>query len=241
MTGRPIAPPMRKGAARTRPEVILPGDHDTMTGPQLRSHYAKGCTHEACRAAVRDAARERGRARAKRKREHAIDAPPPPPQAGLTLSGSRVPARGASRRLQGLLFAGHSPVAIARRTQIGVDAIWWLLHDLVDDVDEVTHRVIDREFRLLREQEPQPQAKTAAAAEQLTTMSRHLARLHGWASPFAWEDIDQDDSPSYSSTVDASSTYSDRQRELSAERGRRWRSAQPHVAEGTDEEGEEAQ
>lgn len=214
MTGRPIAPPMRKGAARTRPEAILPGDHDTMTGPQLRSHYSKGCTHEACRAAVRDAARERGRERAKRKREHAIDAPPPPPQPGLTLSGSRVPARGASRRLQGLLFAGHSPVAIARRTQIGVDAIWWLLHDLVDDVDEVTHRVIDREFRLMREQEPQPQAKTVAAAEQLTAMSRRLATIHGWASPFAWDDIDGDDAPIYSSTVAASSSFTARQATL---------------------------
>ncbi|MFN4000902.1 hypothetical protein [Microcella sp.] len=216
------APAKKRGRPRTRPELILDGDHETMTDAQKRGHYTRGCTHEECRTAASAANRERLRNKREAEREEdtqpavndasgpAIE--PEPPTQPDSLTGRRVPALGASRRLQGLLFAGHSPVAIARRTQIGVDAVWWLLHELVDDVDEVTHRIVDREFRKMREEIPAPTMKTALAAEQLTVMCRELAITHEWASPWAWDDIDEDTRPAHPSTPNAATTLTERQR-----------------------------
>ena len=61
--------------------------------------------------------------------------------------------------------------------------------------DEVTHRVIDKAFRRLRQELPEPRVKTAAAAEQLTTLCRELAAEHAWVGPFDWDEIDFDDAP----------------------------------------------
>ena len=182
----------------SRPENILPGDHNAMSPAQLRSHYSKGCTHELCRQAVTDY--QRDRAAAKRNLERAKDAPEVTPAPAPV---DRVSAVGASRRLQGLVFAGHAPVDIARATQVSVDAIWWLLLEQHATVSEVTHRIIDREFRRMRELLPEPTGKTPAEKDAATARSKRLARSLGWASPYAWTDIDNDSKPTHRSEAGA--------------------------------------
>jgi len=189
-------------APRTRAEKILPGDHDALAAPQRRTHYNQGCTHALCREAFNDYQRER---RARLKAEGSKSAAPtlaaPNLDAAATplreLTGTRVTAQGATRRIQGLMRIGHSPVAIARASQVGVDAVWWLALGRLEDIDEVTHRVIDRAFRQLRTQTPEPAAKSAKAGEQLTTLCRQLGADLGWAGAFDWDDIDWDDKPAH--------------------------------------------
>lgn len=189
-------------APRTRAENILPGDHDALTPAQRRTHYNQGCTHPLCREAFNDYQRER-RARLKAEGPKSVATSPaaPNPEAATTplreLTGTRVTAQGATRRIQGLMRIGHSPVAIARASQVGVDAVWWLALGRLDDIDEVTHRVIDRAFRQLRTQTPEPAAKSAKAGEQLTTLCRQLGADLGWAGAFDWDDIDWDDKPAH--------------------------------------------
>ena len=59
----------------SRPENILPGDHNAMSPAQLRSHYSKGCTHELCRKAVTDYQRDRAAAKRnlERVRTHDVE------------------------------------------------------------------------------------------------------------------------------------------------------------------------
>ncbi len=200
-----------------RPENILPGDHHTMSPAQLRGHYTRGCTHQLCRQAKTDYQRERAAAKKNLQRaEEAPEAPAAPtpetqelaataqrPSQPSTIPAGRVSAVGASRRLQGLVFAGHAPVDIARATQLSVDAIWWLLLEQQDTMSELNHRIIDREFRRMRELLPEPTGKTAAAKDAATRRSKRLARSLGWASPYAWTDIDNDRKPTHRSEAGA--------------------------------------
>lgn len=191
--------PARGGGRRTRPEQILPGDHDTMTDPQKRSHYTKGCTHAACRKAISDASNARQKAR-RQQRLEAAAVLAEVQRAGSAViadarTGTRVTALGATRRIQGLMRVGHSPVAIALASQVGVDAVWWLALGKLDTIDEVTHRVIDRAYRRLRQELPEPRVKSAEAGAQLTAMCRDLGAELGWPGPFDWDDIDWDDAP----------------------------------------------
>lgn len=194
---------------------ILPGDHDTMTEPKKRSHYSLGCRHELCRKASSDAARARKVAKAAAAARTAGDptpaaptaaaepsaepvAPPTPaPKPAPPTKTSKTPARGASRRLQGLVYAGHSPVAIAHATQISVDNIWWLLFEQIPELEDVNHRIIAREFQRLRMTTPAPPAATAAARDTITARCRALAVEQGWVNPFGWDDIDHDDKPTH--------------------------------------------
>ena len=198
---------------------ILPGDHEAMTPGQRRTHYGAGCRHELCRAAANEYQREY----AQRKRTGATtrataaaptaDPPapdaqtasptPPKPTAPPPTTTGHTPARGATRRLQGLVFAGHSPVSIASATRISVDEIWWLLLGQHTTIPDLVHRVIDREFKRLRTMTPEPRAATAAERNELTARCKTLAAEHGWAGPFAWEWIDTDDEPKYATTAGA--------------------------------------
>lgn len=186
------------GRPPTRPQVALPGDHDSMTEPQKRTHYGRGCRHDACRAAV--SAAHKARAKQKKARTVAIDASTTEP-ARLTDAQRevRVPALGTTRRIRGLMRAGHSPVQIARRSQIGVDAVWWLALGRVEDVATVTHDRIRDTFLALREQLPEPLAKTRADCDRITAMCRELAIQQEWAGPFDWFDIDRDERPRHTS------------------------------------------
>jgi hypothetical protein len=191
-------------APRTRPENILDGDHDQMLPPQRRSHYNRGCTHHLCREAFNDYQRDRrerlrtGLAVVRRTpRAETPDLSPAEPPAPARLAGIRVPALGATRRIQGLMRIGHSPVAIALASQVGVDSVWWLALGKLDTVDEVTHRIIDKAFRRLRQEQPEPRVKTAEAGQKITALSRELATEHGWVGPFDWDDIDNDTTPSH--------------------------------------------
>lgn len=187
------------------PDTVLPGDHDTMAAPARRSHYNAGCRHADCVQARKDyeadyAERKgRGEVRTYKRRipgQQPPAAPQPAPEPDRR-SGVRVSTIGATRRIQGLMRVGHSPVAIALASQVGVDAVWWLALGKLDTVDEVTHRVIDKAFRRLRQELPEPRVKTAASAEQLTALCRELAAEHGWAGPFDWDDIDTDSAPKH--------------------------------------------
>lgn len=199
-----------------RPENILPGDHETMSPAQLRGHYSKGCSHELCRKAKADYQRDRYAAKnspravvataTKPTPATSAEEPattPQPPAQPVPVPAGRVRAVGASRRLQGLVFAGHAPVDIARATQVSVDAIWWLLLEQHATVSEVTHRIIDREFRRMRELLPEPTGKTPAEKDAATARSKRLARSLGWASPYAWTDIDNDSKPKHRSEAGA--------------------------------------
>jgi hypothetical protein len=200
-----------------RPENILPGDHHTMSPAQLRGHYTRGCTHELCRQAKTDYQRERAAAKKNLERAQVAAATPPAPAPEVqerattahtsaetpTIPAGRVSAVGASRRLQGLVFAGHAPVDIARATQLSVDAIWWLLLEQHATMSELNHRIIDREFRRMRELLPEPTGKTAAEKDAAIARSKRLARSFGWASPYAWSDIDNDRKPTHRSEAGA--------------------------------------
>lgn len=180
---------------------ILPGDHDTFTDANKRSHYTSGCRHDACRAAMREYARARaqkikaGEVTVKSRGGDQKAAEP----AVLTQAEreERLPALGATRRIQALMRAGHSPVQIARRSQVGVDAVWWLALGRVDDVAKVTHTRIEQTFHAMRTALPEPMAKTRTDADRITTMCRELAIEQGWAGPFDWRDIDRDERPQH--------------------------------------------
>lgn len=189
-------PARRMGRPPVNPQVPLPGDHDAMTEKQKRTHYSRGCRHDACRAAISAynkafAARKKARAAA----EASNGAEP----AVLTQAEreERLPALGATRRIQALMRAGHSPVQIARRSQVGVDAVWWLALGRVDDVAKVTHTRIEQTFHAMRTALPEPMAKTRTDADRITTMCRQLAIEQGWAGPFDWRDIDRDKRPQH--------------------------------------------
>lgn len=193
--------------------TILPGDHATMTDAQKRGHYAKGCRHGDCREARRaymrdyvspkEAAAARAASASPATVSAAAPAPAPEPPAAPAPKpapptvASKTPARGASRRLQGLLYAGHSPVAIAHATQISVDNIWWLLFEQIPELEDVNHRIIAREFQRLRTTTPAPPAANAAARDAITARCRALAVEQGWVNPFGWDDIDHDDKPTH--------------------------------------------
>jgi hypothetical protein len=188
---------------------ILPGDHNSMTPPQKRTHYAAGCRHEDCRAARSDWDRQKKEMRADLAAKRA-PAPTPPaepdaaPEPTTTLkpapappAAARMPALGAARRLQGLVFAGHSPVEIASATRIGVDEIWWLLLGQFDTVSDTTHRIIDREFKRLRTMTPEPRAGTTTEKKAHIARAQNLAAAQGWVSAFDWEWIDTDPTPKH--------------------------------------------
>lgn len=202
---------------------ILPGDHDAMTDSQRRSHYSVGCRHDLCRAAATAYQRERKRILRDKARNEAarvdetptVDEAPAPDEpeipatftAGPTIPTGRLPATGATRRLQGLVFAGHSPVEIASATRISVDQIWWLLLGQYAHVAELTHRIIDREFLRLRTSTPEPRAETTTERTAITARCKALATEHDWAGPFAWNDIDNDTHPAHKGTPGAGTNW----------------------------------
>lgn len=130
----------------------------------------------------------------------AVSPPEPHPQATTARPAphptppdvtGRTAALGASRRLQGLIFMGYTPVELAQHTRISVDNIWWLLIQPPETILDVTHRTILTAYKELSLQPP------AAEANQERRIgierSRLLAEEHGWASPFAWKNIDVDE------------------------------------------------
>lgn len=121
----------------------------------------------------------------------AVDPPervvPRPLPAPTSVEG-RTTARGASRRLQGLVWLGYTPVDLALATQISVDNIWWLLFAPPKTVKDVTHRIIATHYNRLKIQSPEhPDLEVAR--------NKVLAVDHGWAGPFDWDDIDTDAKP----------------------------------------------
>ncbi|RZT59351.1 hypothetical protein EV140_1956 [Microcella alkaliphila] len=189
-------PARRMGRPPTNPQVALPGDHDAMTETQKRTHYSRGCRHDVCRAA----ASAYNKALAARKKANATGAASDAAEPAVLTQAEReqrLPALGATRRIQALMRAGHSPVQIARRSQVGVDAAWWLALGQVDDVAKVTHTRIDQAFHTMRTSLPEPMAKTRADGDRITAMSRGFAIQQGWAGPFDWRDIDRDERPQH--------------------------------------------
>lgn len=209
------------------PDRILPGDHTAMTAPQKRTHYAAGCRHDDCRAARADWDAQKKRMRAEFAAKSAsnsapsteptssptqTDTPAPPTEPSATpaaptpappTTSTSMPALGATRRLQGLVFAGHSPVDIASATRISVDEIWWLLLGQYQTVTDTTHRIIDREFKRLRQTGPEPRTSSAAEKRARIDRAQNLAATQGWAGPYDWEWIDTDDHPKHHGTPGA--------------------------------------
>jgi hypothetical protein len=185
---------------------LKPLDHDTATQVQKRTHYGAGCRDEACRAAQSAYMREYT---ARKKREaadrDAAEAPaiaPAPEQPGTAASPapmprptpppavSRTASIGATRRLQGLVFVGHAPEHLAQELGLPVDATWWLLIGIgPTNILDRTHKTIATAFKRLREIVPPESTHKARALA--------LAEQHGWVSPFAWDDIDQDPKPAH--------------------------------------------
>lgn len=123
-------------------------------------------------------------------------APMPTPASFMTSEGRGGPvtvtteARGASRRLQGLVAQGHTPKAIAAEVGLPVDAIWWLLIAPPAQIQMTNHRRIADVFKILRVSPPNTTDDTPSARH--ANRAQALAEQLGWAGPFDWDYIDTD-------------------------------------------------
>lgn len=193
---------------------LRPLDHETATDRQKRGHYASGCRDQACRdavaAAARDAKIRRIEAAAAQTTAEpssegestepsspaesaspspeptAVPLPKPPVVAGRTAS------IGASRRLQGLVFAGHAPEHLAAELGLPLEITWWLLLGTPfapEMISDRAHATIATGFKRLRDVVPAPSSHRDRAIA--------LADINLWSSPYAWNDIDQDPTPTH--------------------------------------------
>lgn len=117
---------------------------------------------------------------------------PAVPRPPTAVVAGRTSSIGATRRLQGLVFMGYTPVALAQSTQLSVDSIWWLLISPPATIQDVNHRIIRDKFLRLREQPLDPKPDTVDSREVMR--AKELAAEMHWASPFSWDDIDLADS-----------------------------------------------
>ena len=129
----------------------------------------------------------------------------PKPQPAKPTAEGRTATIGATRRLQGLVFMGYTPVALAQHTRISVDNIWWLLIDPPDTIQDITHRIIAQHFQVLRSEPLSADRGTPAA--RAIERARSLAATHDWKSAWSWGDIDTDALPAHPSTVAAAGRH----------------------------------
>jgi len=117
--------------------------------------------------------------------------PTPNPKPVSPALSRRVDAIGSTRRLQGLVFMGYTPLEIAEQTNISVDNIWWLLTHPPATVFDLTHTNIRNRFLRLREQ---PKTPKTDADHRDVDRARALAADHDWRSPYGYDDFDQTNS-----------------------------------------------
>lgn len=103
----------------------------------------------------------------------------------------RVGSRGTLRRLQALASIGWSPGTLAREG-LTRNTVRRLLVDSPATVTVGTAQKVDRLYRQLWSVPPNPINRVQADA---TESMRQHARLRGWVSALAWDDIDADEHP----------------------------------------------
>ncbi|MGW8430912.1 hypothetical protein ACWGJ9_07280 [Curtobacterium citreum] len=105
--------------------------------------------------------------------------------------GTTVPARGARRRLQALMYQGWTQPALAARLGVSKKRVSFIA-TATPGVTKSTHERIAALFDELWDKRP-PQNTEHDRTQSLRT--RHHAIAAGWVSPLAWDDIDLDDAP----------------------------------------------
>jgi hypothetical protein len=93
-----------------------------------------------------------------------------------------TPVTGVIRRIQALHFMGWTTDDIAEASGLGRGHISHLKHR--KNVSPATFAGMDVAYRTLVKRGRGPSARTAK-----------IARNKGWASPYAWEDVDSDETP----------------------------------------------
>jgi hypothetical protein len=112
----------------------------------------------------------------------AILAAQPGPKPVETL---QIDALGSRRRLQALMFVGHSVRLLARECRVSKDRAHDIALGLQPTVRaDVAERIADAYVRL---------AFRAPALNKFTNRTRNLAAKRGWHGPLAWDDIDNPD------------------------------------------------
>lgn len=155
----------------------------------------------------------------------AVSPPEPHPQATTARPAphptppdvtGRTAALGASRRLQGLIFMGYTPVELAQHTRISVDNIWWLLIQPPETILDVTHRTIVNTYKDLA---LRPPAAEANAERRIgIERSKLLAEQQNWVSGFAWKQIDVDEEVAFPPTTPRQENDSSTRRKLETAR-----------------------
>lgn len=101
-----------------------------------------------------------------------------------------IPSRGARRRIQALGTQGWSIAAVAARADLTRDRlshfIWF------DHIQVHRHRQIAAVYEQLWDAPP---PSTTPADRRSITLTKNRAAAEGWASPLAWDDIDNDTAP----------------------------------------------
>jgi len=122
-------------------------------------------------------------------------------------AGRPIDATGTVRRLQALVFIGHSVKSLGER--IGISSA--NMHSVMRQ-DMVTVATARKVRELYRELWDKPNDATYWQELSAATRARNYARLHGWLPPMAWDD-DLIDDPDHSPALEIVGSKVDAKRE----------------------------
>lgn len=104
--------------------------------------------------------------------------------------GARVPALGATRRLQALHALGWSQRLLSKALDVEPSTLTRLTHEMGGSITVATDRTIRSLYKRIS-MTPPPQDTSMEQAS--VARAKREAQLNGWAPPLAWDDEDLDD------------------------------------------------